>query len=78
MLKVKSAGKRGLGYWEEGWGESQDASISPLCRGERARSWGAQGHHLRGFFKIRRSHRRVSVMDRGEIGVSGISQRAQF
>lgn len=65
----RSAGKGGSGRRDGG---SQDEYRRKVPHVGGWRSWGAQGHNLRGIFKIRGPHRRVSVMDGGEIGVSGI------
>lgn len=72
VFRDKPAGKRGLGSW------SQDKYQRTVPHVEGWRSWGAQVQNLRGTFKIRGPHRRGSVIDRGEIRVSGIHPRATF
>lgn len=67
MLRVRSAGKGDSGR-RDGGSQDEYRRKVPHVGGVL----GAQGHDLRGIFKIRGLYRRVSVMDRGEIGVSGI------
>lgn len=77
VLRGQPAGKRGLGSWGRDGG-SQDEYRRTVPHVEGWRSWGAQDQNLRGTFKIRGPHRRVSVINRGEIRVSGIHPRAKF